>query len=187
MEYGMLDRYRLIKEELLKETDTNPIRIIKRIMKKDFVSIHGPEHHYLDGASVMVAIYNSGFNMKLEDNLDILAERSIKMPGAMCGLWGICGSVASICAVFSIIDNTGPLSNDIFYAKHMELASNIINTMSKIGGPRCCKRNAFVSITKAIEYANSQYNLNIEIDKIECEFSPKNAQCLKKSCPFYRK
>ena len=52
MEYGMLDRYRLIKEELLKETDTNPIRIIKRIMKKDFVSIHGPEHHYLDGAAV---------------------------------------------------------------------------------------------------------------------------------------
>ena len=38
---------------------------------------------------------------------------------AMCGLWGVCGAVASIGAALAIIDGTGPLSDDGTWGEHM--------------------------------------------------------------------
>lgn len=156
-------------------------------MNKDFINIHGPEHHFLDGASFLVALHNNGLNINLEEALDKLKERTIKMPGAMCGFWGICGSVASLGACLSIIDETGPLSNDVSYSKHMDFTSKLINKMSKIGGPRCCKRNAFLALIAGIDYAKENYNINIHIDKFKCDYSPLNNKCLHEKCPFFNK
>ena len=156
-------------------------------MNKDFINIHGPEHHFLDGASFLVALHNNGLNINLEEALDKLKERTIKMPWEMCGFWGICGSVASLGACLSIIDETGPLSNDVSYSKHMDFTSKLINKMSKIGGPHCCKRNAFLALIAAIDYAKENYNINIHIDKFKCIYSPLNIECLHEKCPFFNK
>lgn len=186
MELTLLDKYELIKENVNKESGINPIEIVRNIMHMDFISIHGPEHHFLDGASLMRAMFNAGLKFNYDKSLELLKERAIKMPGAMCGYWGICGSVASIGAVFAIIDGTGPLSNDENYMEHMAFTSSAIEKMSKIGGPRCCKRNAFLSISEGIKYANSHYGLKILLDeKIFCEFSNRNSQCILNRCPFH--
>lgn len=52
-------------------------------MQKDFINIHGPEHHFLDGACFLVAYKNAGGNINIEEALNLLAERTIKMPGAL--------------------------------------------------------------------------------------------------------
>lgn len=39
-----------IRDALLKENGNDPAEIAMNVMKSDFVSIHGPEHHFLDGA-----------------------------------------------------------------------------------------------------------------------------------------
>ena len=57
-------------------------------MHDDFINIHGPEHHFLDGWVFLTALHNNGLNMNLEENLDKLEKRAITMPGAMCGYWG---------------------------------------------------------------------------------------------------
>jgi hypothetical protein len=181
----MNEKYNLIKSALLRTECKNPVRIIRNIMHKDFVSIHGPEHHFLDGASLLTAMKNAGLDIDLNKVLDQLAERTIKMPGAMCGFWGICGSVSSTNAVFALLDNTGPLSSDVSYSSHMVFSSKVIKRMSEIGGPRCCKRNAFISLSEAVEYANDHYSLDLENDKIECEFTKLNKECIKERCPFY--
>ena len=111
----------------------------------------------------------------------------MKMPGAMCGYWGVCGSVASLGAVFSIIDKTGPLSDDECYKRHMEYTSNVIKYMSKIGGPRCCKRNAFISILEGVKYAKRYYGIELELEEVACEFTSFNKECIKDRCPFYHK
>ena len=143
MSYTMEEKYKLIKDELIRSESDNPLDIVKTIAKKEFVNIHGPEHHFLDGGALLTASHNGGLEFDLGQALDMLAERSIKMPGAMCGHWGVCGAVASVGAVLSIMEGTGPLSNDEAYSKHMDITSRILARMSEIGGPRCCKRNAF--------------------------------------------
>ena len=185
MDYTIENKYRLIKEELVKSTSKDPIEIVKEIMHKDFVNIHGPEHHFPDGAAFLVAYNNAGGNIDVVRCLDELAKRTIKMPGAMCGYWGICGSLASIGAALSIIHGTGPLSADEFYKHNMEYTSKVLADMSKIGGARCCKRNAFLSLSHAVKFVGEKYGIKMEIQKIECEFSPLNAQCLRDKCPFY--
>ncbi len=187
MIYTIEEKYNLIKKEILMYTIKNPIEIAKSMMKKDYISIHGPEHHFLDGASFLVAYKNAGGIIDINNALDKLAERSIKMPGAICGHWGICGSTTSIGAVLSIINETGPLTANEFYKHNMEFTSKVTGIMAKIGGPRCCKRNAFLSISNAVIFVKEKYGIKMEFEKIECEFSSINHQCLKNKCPFYNK
>lgn len=186
MEYTTEEKYKLIKQEILKQTSKNPIVIVRSIMHKDYINMHGPEHHFLDGASFMIAYKNAGGQIDIESSLNTLAERTIKMPGAMCGHWGICGSVAALGATLSIIHEVGPLSDTQYYADDMEYTSSVINKMSKIGGPRCCKRNAFLSISTAVEFVKDKYGIEMELDDIKCEFSNFNKQCLKSKCPFHK-
>ena len=67
----------------------------------------------------------------------------------------------------------------------MELTSAVIKRMSEIGGPRCCKRNAFLSLATAVEFVNKKYDVAMEINDVKCEFSNLNKQCIKERCPFY--
>lgn len=187
MAYTLEEKYDLIKQHISKFSFTDPIDIVKELMRKNFVSIHGPEHHFLDGAAFLVAYKNAGGNLDLTGALTELADRAIKMPGAMCGQWGICGSVASVGAALSVIHKTGPLSDDEFYKQHMEFASSVLSAMSKLGGPRCCKRNAFLSLTYGAKFVKEHYGSEMQTSKTVCEFSNFNQQCLKVKCPFYQK
>ena len=119
MEYTLQEKYELIKKECLKKDSCNVFAILKDIMKMDFINIHGPEHHFLDGGAFLAAYRNAGGKIDLEASLNMLAERSIRMPGAMCGYWGVCGSVTSVGAALSIIHDSGPLSDDQFYKDHI--------------------------------------------------------------------
>ena len=148
MEYTLEQKYELIKQAALKATSKNPVEIARDIMKNNFVSIHGPEHHFLDGAAFIMAYYNAGGAINPDICLDELAKRTVKMPGAMCGYWGVCGSVAAVGAALAIIHGTGPLSMNEYYADNMKFTSSVIAKMAEIGGARCCKRNAWsASIT----------------------------------------
>ena len=89
------EKAELIVKDIKKEQGTNPVVIFKQIAKKEYVSIHGPEHHILDGASLLVAYKNAGGEIDLEQALDRLMAEGLRMPGAMCGLWGICGAITS--------------------------------------------------------------------------------------------
>ena len=183
----MEERAKKIVEACLQEKSNNPIEIFHNIAKKEFVRIHGPEHHILDGAALLTAFYNAGGKIELEESLNELMKRGLQMPGATCGMWGVCGAVSSMGAGLSVIDGTGPLSSDDSWGKHMEFTSKTLYSLSQTGGPRCCKRDAFLSFQNAIEYINENYDVEIEYGSIECCFSEKNEQCIKDRCPFYKK
>ncbi len=183
----MEERGKKIIEACLKVNSRNPIDIFNNIAQQDFVRIHGPEHHILDGASLLTAFYNAGGNIDLEKSLNELMKRGLQMPGAICGLWGVCGAVSSIGAALSIIDGTTPLSSDGSWGKHMEFTSKALYSLSQVGGPRCCKRDAFLSFQNAIQYINENYDVELQNAQIKCSFSEKNEQCIENKCPFYKK
>jgi hypothetical protein len=183
----MEEKAKKIIDACMQEKGKNPIEIFNKVAHKDFVRIHGPEHHVLDGAALLTAFYNAGANIDLQNSLMELMRRGLQMPGATCGMWGVCGAVSSMGAALSIIDGTGPLSTDASWGKHMEFTSKALASLSKVGGPRCCKRDAFLSFQKAIEHINKNYDVKLENSRIECCFSEKNEQCIKEKCPFYKK
>lgn len=179
------EKTELITKDIKKEEGTNPVRIFKNIAHKEYISMHGPEHHILDGASILVAYKNAGGNIDIDNALNKLMSEGLRMPGAMCGLWGICGAITSIGAALAIIDGTGPLSTDGTWGDHMQFTSAAISELGKINGPRCCKRDAMIAFKNGIDYVNSHYGVTLEYEQMKCEFSAVNMQCIKDRCPFY--
>ena len=108
------------------------------------------------------------------------------MPGAMCGLWGICGAISSCGAALAIIDGTGTLSTDGTWGNHMQFTAAALGELGKINGPRCCKRDAMISFKNAVEYVNINYDVHLEYSAVKCEYSGINQQCIKDKCTFFK-
>ena len=181
----MEKRVKTIVEACLREKSCDPVDIFCRIAQSDAVRIHGPEHHVLDGAALLTAFYNADGSIDLPAALDEMVKRGLQMPGATCGLWGVCGAVSSMGAALSIIDGTGPLTTDGSWGKHMEFTSDALRSLSQVGGPRCCKRDAFLSFQKAAAYLRENYGVPVVCESVRCIFSSRNEQCIKERCPFY--
>lgn len=56
MEYTLQNKFSLIKSDIVKYTSKSPIAIIGEMMHKDYINIHGPEHHFLDDAPEAIKI-----------------------------------------------------------------------------------------------------------------------------------
>ena len=121
------EKAQLIIDDIKQEQGNNPVHIFKIIAKKEYINMHGPEHHVLDGACLLMAFYNAGGKIDIDTSLEQLVKEGLRMPGAMCGLWGVCGAITSIGAALAIIDGTGPLSTDGTWGKHMSFTSKAIS------------------------------------------------------------
>lgn len=147
--------------------------------------MHGPEHHTLDGACLLMAFYNAGGKIDIDSALEKILFESLRMPGAMCGLWGICGAITAMGAALAIIDGTGPLSTDGTWGNHMQFTAVAVGELGKINGPRCCKRDAMVAFKNAIDYVNKNYDVELTYSSQKCTFRSINQQCIKERCPFF--
>lgn len=184
-DYSMEERAQLIKGACLEQQSKDPIHIFREIAKMDFIRIHGPEHHVLNGSAVLTAFHNAGGKIELSEALDELIKRALQMPGASCGFWAVCGAVSSVGAALSIIESTGPLTDNDSWGSHMIYSSNALRRLADIGGPRCCKRDGFLALQESVLYINERFGLSLESEKISCEFSGLNMQCIKGRCPFH--
>ena len=63
MEYSMEDRARKIIDFCIKEDACDPVVIFEHASQQDFVRMHGPEHHVLDGACLLTAFHHAGGNL----------------------------------------------------------------------------------------------------------------------------
>ncbi len=177
----------MIIEKCLEISSIDLYRIFQALAECEFVNMHGPEHHIIDGASVIVAYHNAGGEIDLKDALERIAVQGLKIPVSVCSDWGVCGSAASVGAALNIIDKTSPLKDAPKWGDHMECTSNILLEISKIGNPRCCKRSASIALRYAAEYLKKNYNVTVLWNDPKCKFTYENEQCITDRCPFYHK
>lgn len=186
MEYTPKQRTEKIILHCLNCRSVNPVQLFEQLAANDFVRMHGPEHHLLDGACLLTAFYNAGGKIDLKQSLLALAREADRMPGAICGLWGVCGAATSVGAALAIIDGTGPLTADGSWGRHMALCSDILKGIAATKGPRCCKRDGVIALLTAVNYINSNFDVHLEKSRFACSFSSRNAQCINSACPFWR-
>lgn len=167
----------------LEETSKNPIYIIEKMMNMPFCHMHGPEHHVMVGAALLTAYKNSGGEIDLQSSLIEIMNRGKNVPGGACGFWGACGAGISSGMFISIISKSTPLKNEP-YALSNKMTSKSLGNIGEIGGPRCCKRNSFLSILTAIDFVEEHFGIKMEKSPILCHYSAQNNQCIGKRCPF---
>lgn len=176
------EKSKLIIKDIKSQSGTDPCVMFRNMVKNEYINMHGPEHHILDGACLLMAFYSAGGKIDIDVALEKIMFEGLRMPGAMCGLWGICGAITSMGAALAIIDGTGPLSTDGTWGNHMQFTSTAVGELGKINGPRCCKRDAMVAFKNAIEYINNNFNVKLNYSTQRCTFSSINQQCIKERC-----
>ena len=168
----------------INETSKNPITIIEKMMTLPFCHMHGPEHHVMVGASLLTAFKNAGGDISLHEALIEMINRGKSVPGGACGFWGACGAGISSGMFVSIISKSTPLEKEPFALSH-KMTSKALDKIGTIGGPRCCKRDSFLSIQSAIDFVNQHFGIEMEKSEIVCNFSSQNNQCIGKRCAFF--
>ena len=168
----------------LRETSRNPIAVMNRLMALPFCHMHGPEHHIMVGAALLTAYRNAGGAIDLEKALREMRSRGSQVPGGACGFWGACGAGVSTGQFLSIVTGGTPLAQEAFALAH-RMTARSLNAIGEVGGPRCCKRDSYLSIMSAIDFVAE--NLGVQMEKPEtivCQHAAKNAQCIGRRCPF---
>ena len=164
-------------------TSKNPVEIIQKMMELPFCHMHGPEHHIMVGAALLTAYKNAGGDIDLSKALSEMKNRGQSVPGGACGFWGACGAGISSGMFISIISGSTPLAGAPFGLANRMTAKSL-EAIGSVGGPRCCKRDSFLSILAAIDFVKEHLGVEMEKPEIICDYSARNNQCLGKICPF---
>lgn len=167
----------------LAETSKNPIEILEHEMSQSFCHMHGPEHHVLVGTALLTAYKNAGGEVDLPEALTEMASRGKQVPGGACGYWGACGAAISTGMFVSIVTKNTPLSTDTWHLSNL-MTSKALEQVANNGGPRCCKRDSYLSVLTAIDFAEEHLGVKMEKPQVVCSRSQINNQCIGKKCPF---
>lgn len=151
----------------LNETSKNPVSIMEKLMSQPFCHMHGPEHHVMVGSALLTAYKNAGGDIELSAALMEMMNRGKSVPGGACGFWGACGAGISTGMFVSIISKSTPLANQPFALSH-QMTSTALGRIGEIGGPRCCKRDSFLSILAAVDFVDQHFG--VKMDKPEIGF-----------------
>lgn len=167
----------------MSENSKNPIKILQKLMALPFCHLHGPEHHIMVGSALLTAYKNSGGEIDIHKALAEMQSRGKKVPGGACGFWGACGAGVSTGMFVSIITGSTPLGNEAWGLSN-QMTAKALESIGKIGGPRCCKRDSYLSIIEAVKFVKTHLGVEMQTDEIKCVHSEFNNQCIGERCPF---
>lgn len=67
------------------------------------------------------------------------------------------------------------------------MTARALEAVGEVGGPRCCKRDSYLSVLQAVDFAEEKLGIRMERPEIRCSYSSRNNQCIGKRCPFCKK
>lgn len=170
----------------LRTTSRNPVEIAVEMMTNPAVHMHGPENHILVGAALLAAYHNAGGSIADRASaLTELIQRGGQVPGGICGFWGCCGAAVSSGIFVSIVTGSTPLSTDAFGLSN-QMTARSLAAIGDVGGPRCCKRNAFLTIGQAVVFCREKLGVSMEMPtSFACPFGGRNRECIGTRCPWH--
>lgn len=178
------DVFSLMRVACLSMESCGPVEVLEVLMSLPGVRMHGPEHHVLVGASLLTSYRNFGGDLDLPSALDEMIVRGSKVPGGICGMWGTCGAAVSCGIAYSIITGSTPLSEGV-WGRCNVLTSECLREIGELGGPRCCKRDAYTALKVALRFISDDLGVDMMCpSRIHCTRSGSNSQCIGDRCPY---
>lgn len=168
----------------LAETSADPLVILEKMMSMPFCHTHGPEHHVMVGAALLTAYKNAGGKVDLPYALPEIYRRAQAVPGGACGFWGACGAGISAGQFVAIVTDSTPLAAQPWGLSN-RMTAKALDSIGKNGGPRCCKRDSYLSILAAVDFVAENLGVYMQKSTPVCTRSRQNNQCIGKRCPFF--
>lgn len=167
-------------------TETDPIAIARTLMEMPQLRTRASEQQYLIAAVLLAAFYNvkSMAGEKLK-KIEQARQRVSLIKGDFCGIYGDCGAAVGTGIFVSLVTNATPLSKDEWKLTNLMTAKSL-EAISLQGGPRCCRRNAFIAILAAVDFSREHFGVVMPVkEPVTCGCSSRRADCPTKDCPYY--
>ncbi|MFX1481951.1 MAG: DUF5714 domain-containing protein [Promethearchaeota archaeon] len=179
--------------ERLAEVDksTDPLSITKKALSHPSFKFHGPEHHSLVPAAILIALKNRGINRP--DGTPITFEvvlegirRGSKIPGGFCGYAGTCGACVGAGVATALFVGSTPTKGPERTLAHKATTTALY--LSQDGLKRCCKRATNFGLKAAMDLLREEFNIDLgEPPELKsCEYSAKNRDCEEELCPYFK-
>jgi hypothetical protein len=173
------------------DTSKDPKDVVKRALSHPSFKFHGPEHHSLVPAAILIAMKNRGITKTdgTPITLEIILEgirRGSKIPGGFCGYAGTCGACVGAGVAVALFVGSTPTKGPERKVAH-RVTTNAL-CLSQDGLVRCCKRATYYGLTAAMNLLREEYNIDLgEVpEQKSCEYAVKNRDCEEESCPYYK-
>jgi hypothetical protein len=177
--------------ERLAELDTSkdPKDVAQKAMSHPSFKFHGPEHHGLVPAAILIAMKNKG--IARPDGTPITFEvvlegirRGMKIPGGFCGYAGACGACVGAGVATALFVGSTPTKGPERTVAHSATSKALY--LSQDGLRRCCKRATYIGLTAAMDLLRNDYDINLgdSPEYKSCKFSTKSRDCEEASCPY---
>lgn len=164
---------------------SDPVKLFRMMVRDDHVPMHGPIHHSIVPLAMVTAVWSVKPDFDLDSYLTEVISRSSEVPQAVCGLWGCCGSAIGVGIFESIMTHTGPLSRGKRWGNCNLSTSDALRAIGDVGGPRCCKRNAVLSIISACNSAKEHLKVELSPSEFVCTRYRDSEECIGSKCPFF--
>jgi hypothetical protein len=180
--------------EFLADTDTSvsPIEVANKAMTHPSFKFHGPEHHSLVPAAVLIAMKNRGMT-KIDG--EPVTERTIlegirrgsKIPGGWCGYAGACGACIGAGVAVALFIGSTPTRGRERTISHAATCRALVSNQDDL--TRCCKRATYYGLSAAMNLLKEEYGIDLGSvpEPHSCQFSEKNRDCEKEDCPYYNR
>ena len=110
-------------------------------------------------------------------------RRGKEVPGGACGFWGACGAGISAGQFMAIATKSTPLAVEPWGLSN-QMTARALDSIGKVGGPRCCKRDSFLAILAAVDFTREHLGVEMERTVPGCSYSSQNNQCIGGRCPL---
>ena len=164
--------------------EKNVTMLFRKVTELRGVNLHGPEHHTIVPAVLLTSYRNNGGEIDYNTAINTLVSRAGKLPGGICGYWGACGAAVGAGIYASVLLGSNPLNAAVWSIPQL-LTSRCLEKIAEVGGPRCCKRTARISIELAGAFTREQAGIVIPVDNKSCGYSGRNRECTGDRCPYY--
>ncbi len=183
-----LDFLKLLAEN---ETSTDPREIVETAFRHPSVKFHGPEHHSLVPAALLIAMKNRGILTQDEKPITTKTvlegiRRGSKIPGGFCGYAGNCGAcVGSGIAVALYLSSTPKKGSQRKGAHHATIEAL---KLVEDGLIRCCKRSTLYGLAAAIKVLKEEHGVDLgPLPPVHsCENAERNRDCEREACYYYK-
>ena len=167
----------------LESASCDALEIAEQLMGDCNVRMHGPEHHFLVAASILTA-YCNRYNMEAKYKfLKMAKSRTVRIPVAMCALYGTCGAMMGAGAAVSTILSANPFAPDPLVLVN-RVTADIQNELASYTGIRCCKRATWASVRGAINGLNGMGGIELPVTEARCPYAGSHKACIGDRCNY---
>ena len=177
------DKLKAIMDICTAYEDSDALELAGRLMEDPAIRMHGPEHHFLTAAAILTAYANKYCPKSKYRFLKMASHRTVRIPVAVCAIYGTCGALMGAGTAVSITIPASPSAAETLQIVNKATAS-IQNELSGYNGIRCCKRSAWASVKGALGVLNTCEGISMPVSDICCHHSFKHNACIGKRCPY---